>query len=334
MEQVGKMSTNISFTIDEDLLEAAGTVVPGEKSPLSILKGNGSTIAKDRMARLGSSGVVDANGKAREEYRPVLEALSRARALTTLRYCAGSRLYEIVVSFSGDQGTGSLAVSALHGDHEVTVQSPAAVEEVFTFLDQNIGHSKQASADFSGKFSADEAVALFALADLERSALLHALADETDLKDRAFELPAIIGRAVNRKESFQSLSFVVQSRLGLSAPPQPAQVKSGLKALTDKKLVTQENTKYQLIEALSLVAGRLPVIDGFVTVEIGRLDSNDNLVYASFTALVGGVNDILYFEPHNNGIIVKSISGMQLVGLIAKALTDPGMVKLPAPGRR
>lgn len=324
------MSSKTSLAIDEDLLDALGQAVPGQKSPLSILdvKATGK-VAAEKTARLQSAGIIDAAGNVKPQYLQVLDALAKARNVATLKYTAGSRLFEFIVSFPDSKS--SPAISVLHDSNQLIIEAPAAVEEAFTLIDQNIGHSKLASSNFSSKLSVEEAMALFALMDLERAANLRAIADGAALKSKAYDLSAIMGKVVNRKETFQSLEFVLQSGLELAAPPTSAQVESGLKSLVDKKLVTQEGSKFRLSEELSHLAGRLPIIDNYVSLESGRLDPNDKLIYANFTALQAGVNDILYLENHDQEVVVRSISGMQLVGLIAKFLNEPDAIKLPTP---
>ena len=321
------MSSKISLTIDEDLLDALGQVVPGEKSPLSLLDVKRAKVGADKMSRLQSAGLIDATGKIKQEYRQVLDTLAKARNVATLRYTAGSRLLEFIVTFAETKNSPSISV--FHNNNQLIIEAPAAVEDAFTLIDQNVGHSKVASNNLSQKFSKQEAIALFALMDLERAANLRAIADETALKTLAYDLSAIVDKVVNRKETFQSLEFVLQSGMDLPTPSTPAQVEAGLKMLVDKKLVNRETNKYRLSQELSLVAGRLPIIDNYVTVEAGRFDQNNKLIYANFTALQAGVNDILYFENQGEQIIVRSVSGMQLVGLIAKFLNEPDAIKLP-----
>jgi hypothetical protein len=322
------MSSKISLAIDEDLLDALGQAVPGQKSPLSLLnvKGTGK-VAAEKMARLQSAGIIDAVGNVKQDYRQVLDALAKARNVSTLKYTAGSRLFEFIVSFP--ESKSSPSISVFHDGNQLIIEAPASVEKAFTLIDQNVGHSKLASSSFSGILSTEEAMAVFALMDLERAANLRAIAGGTALKSGAFELSAIIGKVINRKDSFQSLEFVLQSRLDLAAPPTSAQIESGLKSLVDKKLVVQEGSKYHLSKELSHFAGRLPIIDNYVTIESGRLDPNDKLIFASFTALQAGVNDILYLENRDQEVVVRSVSGMQLVGLIAKFLNEPDAIKLP-----
>lgn len=326
------MSANISFTIDDDLLEAAGTVVPGEKSPLSLLKGNGSTATGEQAARLKSAGVVDAADKAKAEYIPVLETLARTRMAVTLQFSAGSRLFEMAVAFPG-KGNGSAAsVSLVHDSRKVVVNAPAAAEDVFRMIDENVGHSRMTSSDFAGTFRADEAIALFALMDLQRSVVLRALADEMTPKETSFDLAIVKARITGGKEGYQSLSSVGQAMLGLSSATAAGKAESGLKSLADRKLVVGDGGKYRLAEALKHLAGRIPVIDSFVKVTVGKLDESDRLVYGSFLSLQAGVNDILYVERHGDELDVKAISGMQLSRLIAMSLTEPDFIQPPAAG--
>ncbi len=206
------MSSKISLAIDEDLLDALGQIVPGQKSPLSLLYVKGDAkAAPEKISRLQSSSIIDTAGNVKQEYRTVLDALAKARNVATLKYTAGSRLFEFIVAFP--ESKSSPAISVLHDNNQLIIEAPAAVEEAFTLIDQNIGHSKLASSSFSGKLSKEEAMAVFALMDLERAANLRAIADGNPVKSKAFELSAIAGKVMNRKETLQSLEFVLQSRL-------------------------------------------------------------------------------------------------------------------------
>ena len=161
----------------------------------------------------------------------------------------------------------------------MVVEAPAAVEEAFALIDQNIGHSRYASDNFSGRFSVEESFSVFALMDpIERSANLRALADGVDFESASFELPAVVEKVVNRKASLQSLEYALQSRLALSTPPTSTQVESGLRKLAARNLVARENNKYRLNDQLSHIAGRLPVIDNFITVDTTRLTKLTNSI--------------------------------------------------------
>jgi hypothetical protein len=173
------------------------------------------------------------------------------------------------------------------------------------------------------------ALAVFALMDLERSANLRALADGVPFRSMSFELPAIAEKVVNRQETFQSLEYALQSRANLPGPPSAAQVELGLRRLVDKNLVAKENSGYRLNSQLSHFAGRLPIIDNVLIVESVSLNQDNEPVVANFTALQSGVNDILYFENLNEETIVRSITGMQVVGLVAKFLNEPDTFNPP-----
>ena len=316
-----------SITIPEDLLGALAQAVPGQKSPLSPLNIKDSKSTPNKMSQLKETGILDTMGQVKNEYRQMIDTLAKARTVTSLRYTAGSRFYELIVSFPDAKNQPT--VSALHNNNQLIIETPAAIEEAFTVIDQSMGHSKLSSNNFFAKLTQEEAITLFALMDLARSSNLHALADGTPLKNAAFDLPAIINKVINAKETFQSLAYVIQDQLELSVPTSAPQVEEGLEKLVAKNLVNQKNSKYQLSEELSLVAGRLPIIDGYLTAETGKLTSDGKLIYGNFTALQAGVNDILYFEKHPEEIIVKSATGMQVAGLVAKFLNEPDTIKPP-----
>ncbi len=93
------MSTKTSLTINEDLLDALAQAVPAQKSQLSILNVKASKVAPEKMARLQSAGIIDAAGTIKQQYRQLLEALAKVRNVATLKYTAGSRLFEFIVNF-------------------------------------------------------------------------------------------------------------------------------------------------------------------------------------------------------------------------------------------
>ena len=323
------MINKTSLTIDEDLLAALAQSVPGEKTPLSLLSTNQNDVGTDKMSRLRTAGVTTDSDRVRPEYIQMLDTIAKTRNVASLKYTAGSRLYEFVTSFP--EASDKQSVSVLRDANKLIIESPSAVEDAFTLIDQNIGHSRLASSNFSERLTVEEALDVFALMDLVRSSILRAIADETDLKTLTFDLQAITKKALNQKETIQSLTYVLKSKLKLSAPPTTNQIKAGLKSLVNKKMVTQENDKYKLNDALNHFAGRLTVIDNLVSVDAGRFTDDNRLLNANFTALQSGVNDILYFENHINEIVVKSIPAMALVGLVAKFLNEPDAIKLASP---
>ena len=124
------------------------------------------------MGRLQSAGILDAAGNVKQQYRQVLDALAKARNVATLKYTIReSRLFEFIVTFPESKSTP--AISILHDNNKLIIEAPASVEEAFTLIDQNVGHSKLASNGFSGKLSVEEALVVFALIDIERAENLH-----------------------------------------------------------------------------------------------------------------------------------------------------------------
>jgi hypothetical protein len=325
-KEVKNMSNKIRFTIDEDLLEAVGTVIPGEKSPISLFRGSGQPVTGETMSRIRSAGIIDESGKIKGEYQHAAETLARTRCFSRLKFSAGEKIFEFIVYFPTDN---SVPVSIIHNNNQLMVQEPAAFEEAFSLIDQNTGHSILSSCTFNGEFSQHEALALFALMDLERSTLLSGLAQESDALNAAFDLDMVMNKITNRKEHLQSLEYVIQSRIILNTLPTQKDLESACKTLAEKGFVVRQGEKFRLSDALYAVAGRLLIIDSFVVIETGRLDESGTMSGGSFISLQAGVNDILYIEGHAEEIIVKYITGFELMDLIGKFLSDPTIITTP-----
>lgn len=320
------MSNKIRFTIDEDLLEAVGTVIPGERSPLSLFRGSGHPVTGEMLSRIRSAGIIDESGKIKGEYQHAAETLARTRCFSRLKFSAGEKIFEFIVYFPPDN---SIPVSIIHNNNQLIVQEPAAFEEAFELIDQNTGHSILASCTFNGEFSQHEALALFALLDLERSTLLSGLAQESDAQNAAFDLATVMNKITNRKEHLQSLEYVLQGRIILNTLPTQKDLESACKTLAEKGYVVRHGEKFGLSDALYAVAARLLIIDSFVVIETGRLDESGTMWGGSFISLQAGVNDLLFIEGHAEEIIVKYITGFELMDLIGKFLSDPTLLTTP-----
>jgi hypothetical protein len=320
------MNEKTSFTIDEDLLEALGSLQPGEKSPLSLLNGTGRQMTGDVMKRLRATGITDASGKIKGEYQHAVDILARTRSFARLKFSAGANLLEFIVYFPTDA---SGPVSVLHSGNNLIVEDPPAVDQALALIDQYIGRSILSSTTFNGEFTRPEAIALFALMDLERGALLHGLADGADPANAAFDLPAIVEKVKNPKNTFQSLEFVLQSRIFLEETPTPVLVESGLASLAGKGIVVRKGNSYSLSEALYTITSRFPIIDSFVVAETGKLDQTTTMWGGTFLSLQAGVNDVLYLEGHDQEVIVKCIAAAELLDLVRKILSDPEIITIP-----
>jgi hypothetical protein len=320
------MNEKTSFTIEEDLLDALGTLLPGKKSPLSLLNGTGRQITGDMIAQIRTAGILDNSGKIKEEYQHAVDTLAGTRTFARIRFSAGEKLLEFIVYFPTD---GSSPVSVLHTGTRLVIEDPSALDQAFVLLDQYIGRSILSSTTFNGELTRAEALALFALMDLERTTLLHGLAEGADPQNAAFDLPTIMNRVSNPKNNYQSLEFVLQSRIIPEGTPVPGQIESGLAGLAGKGMVLRQGSQYSLSEALYTIASRFLIIDSFVVAETGKLDQADTMWGGTFLTLQAGVNDVLYLEGHDQEVIVKCIAAAELLDLVRKLLSDPEIITIP-----
>jgi hypothetical protein len=138
-----------------------------------------------------------------------------------------------------------------------------------------------------------------------------------------------MNKITNRKEHFQSLEYILQSRIILSSLPKPKDLESAFNTLVKEGFVVRQGEKIGLSDALYAVAGRLLIIDNYVVIESGSLDESGTMWGGSFISLQAGVNDLLYIEGHAEEIIVKYITGFELMDLIGKFLSDPMLMSTP-----
>jgi hypothetical protein len=322
------MAEKITFTIDEELLGAAGAMLAGEKSPISLLKGDGGPVPGDAAARIKAAGILDASGAIKKEYRHAFDTLAQTRGFARLKFSAGEKIFEFLVYFPADS---SEPVSLLHNGSQLVVEDPAGIDHAFTLMDQHIGHSYLSSATFNGELSRSEALALFSLMDLERRSLLHGLADSTEPLNTAFDLSVIMDQVKNPTKNFQSLEFVLQSRIILDGQQSPDRIGEGLKSLAGRDLVQQQGSRFSLSPGLYEVASRFLIMDSFVILESIRLDGSNTMWGGSFLSLQAGVNDVLYLEGHAEEIIVRCITAGELMEFMNSILSDPAFIAIPEP---
>ncbi len=80
------MSDKTTFTIEEDLFEAIGSILPGEKSPLSLFRSTGLQVTGDMISRIRTAGITDASGKIQPEYQHALDTLAHTRSFSRLKF--------------------------------------------------------------------------------------------------------------------------------------------------------------------------------------------------------------------------------------------------------
>lgn len=321
------MTEKTTFTIDEDLLGAAGTILPGDKSPLSLLQGTESPVPGHAAARLRAAGITDASGTIRQEYRHAFDTLAQARGFARLKFSAGEKVFEFLVYFPADA---SVPVSLLHNGNRLVVEDPAGINQAFMLMDQHIGHSLLSSTTFNGEFTREEVLALFALMDLERKTLIHGIADNAEPQNVVFDLATIMEQVRNPYRNFQSLEFVVQSRIILDGQLTQDRIERGLAGLAGKGLLSQTGSGFLLNDGLYQVASRFLIMDSFMILESCRLDQDNTMWGGSFISLQAGVNDILYLEGHAEEIIVRCITAGELMEFVNNILSDASFIPIPS----
>jgi len=317
------MNEKTTFTIEEELLGAAGAILPVEKSPLSLLRETKNPVPGDASARMQAAGITESSGRIRQEYLRAFGVLAQARSFARLKFSAGDKIFEFLVYFPADA---SAPVSLLHNGNNLVVEDPAGIDQAFMLIDQHIGHSLLSSQTFKGEFSREEALALFALMDLERKTLIHGIADNTEPRNAVFDLATIMGQVKNPYRNFQSLEFVLQSRIIPGDPLTPDRIGQGLAGLAGKGLIQQNDSGFMLGDGLYQIASRFLIMDSFVILESARLDQNNTMWGGSFLSLQAGVNDVLYLEGHAEEIIVRCITAGELMELANSILSDPSFI--------
>jgi hypothetical protein len=315
------------FFVSLAALAGLGRLIPGEQSPISPLL-PGTELTPEQVAALKENGVLDSSGEIASEFLGALETVARAGYYSQVRLDGSGNFLECVVYFSPDFKNSTAVFTTGEG---LLVRSPAPVQDIVLALKQHIGESTLQNLDFYAEIGFDEALALAALIDLRRRALLKGMSEDREPDDKGFTVDAVYSEIV--RESDNAQWFVTLFKEMTGAGHDRGQLDKALGALAAEGLVNIQDGIYRLTDRAGVLAGRFLLLYNLVSLKAGREMTGGNVVQVGFVCLQSGINSILTIQTtEGNKMEITALPAAALFRYVELYLSDPVAIQLLIPG--
>jgi hypothetical protein len=313
-------SDRIAFALAPDLLPILGWFVPGPRSAISPLAPEGTEPPTDaQQAKLRKAGALDDTGTLSKRVLPSLEILAQAPSYTRLRLLMGPRVIDQTrYSIPGSQGAVTLAAA----NEALILRDATPPDAVIAQLRRWTGQSDLYNCKFETLLPPNEALALSAVFDLHRRALLRAMLGMAGEQPFVFDANAV-REAVSRPTRsllwlVNALSFLTGEARTLSE----SDVAASLSGLSQAEHLVPDGTKYRLADDLVYLATRLLILDKIITFEAGVAVGDGHVASTRFLCVQSGVNALLYVEEGEE-VRLASLSALALLSAVRYGLENP-----------
>jgi hypothetical protein len=315
-----EMSSPIQLRLSPDLLPRLGGLAPGPKNALSPFRAPAAQSAAP--GKLEAAGLLDAQGRLKPAFQPLLDALANPSALVNLQVASGGRLQQFSLYYPWNGVPPLLLVNTADG---LLLEYPADRQAVIDGLLNFSSDSALVSFEIDARLPLEAARALAALLDLHRRAAARAFAD--------LAAPGPISATPAELERWTAACPEDPQWFAALLPPLTTPsgwARSGLERLALYGLCQPAGDGFALAGAALALGSRMILIDTLYSVDIARLDTAGQVALASLTALQAGINDLLQIEYLGDEIAIRSLTPLSFILQLEDILEQGGAV-LPDP---
>lgn len=304
-------------TLDREKVESLNSFIH-EKNNLSPLNNFASKESKeDGIELLSKLGLIDPEGNLVEEIQPAINILSNPNAVVKMIFTGGVGTFEQNINYDHtfrNHVSFTVTPASCSIDDETNLQSMLQILEDF------VGKSNLKSINVSIRFNVSEALVLAAIIDMERRSSLRAFVDEIPILHNSYNTN-IIWRIINStSSSIQWFVSVINEIIGEHATLSLAQVQEAINQLITKGVLVQNGGQYQLTGELSLLPGRMIIVDNILSVQASKLNETNGIISSGFTCIQSGVHDLLLLDYNGKEILFETITSARLLQYLERFL--------------
>lgn len=304
-------------TLDRNKMESLNTVIKEKNnlSPLNRFEEKG--VSEEDLSILNRMGMVDSEGKILETIKPTINILSNPHAVVKMVFTGGAGTYEHNINYDKSF---KQCVSFTVSPNDFSIDDEMDPHNIVQIVQDFVGRSNLKSLSVSKVFSKTEALVIASILDIERRASLRAFIDEIPMNRNSYNAN-MIWRIINSTStSIQWFVSIINGIIGENTTLTLQQVQSALEVLKSKGIVEQNGGQYQLTGELIMLPDRMIVVDNVLSVQISRVDDNNEITSAGFTCIQSGVHDLLFLDYDGNDIIFETISSVRLLDYLEQLL--------------
>jgi|GEM_PF-855787 len=296
-------------SFDHEIIEGLCTMVKTKNDLSPLNKFTAKELPKDNIKILQGLDLIDSEMKFTEKATPVANLLSNPYAVAKVFFTGGVGAYEHSIIYDEKF---SKHVSLTVAPDAVTIDDEMEPGSIVEILEDLIGRSNLKSVNIKQVFSVDEALVVAAMLDMERKANLRAFVDEIPFTSNYYTASNIWRIIYSTTPSIQWFVYIINEIVGSNTTLTLQQVETAIKQLAGKGVVTENGSQYRLSADMSLLSGRMIVVDNVLSVQASVQGKNNEIVNSGFTCVQSGVHDLLFLDYNNKDVIFETISSVRL----------------------
>ncbi len=285
-------------------------------SPFAAFAKVAADFNEEDKESLISQGVVAPDGTIQPSALAALNVLSGADGFSRIRIMGTAAPVDKVIYFKENT---ACSVDSAQGYFSVVF--PAVNREAVYMLEEFTGSSRLVNIPFHTSLSPKAAFVFLALLDLHRAANLCALAGEP--KDTVFSVGRIIEKANTEGNSLMWFVNSLKNLTGVVGLSE-TDVKAVVNELKEKNLSGEkEDGVFLAGDGLELAYAFL-IPEYVFSIGYGRMIAGNSCEHSECHVVFCGMHNLLYIDTDRDSIIMETMSGSELLGIMANALQGMG----------
>jgi hypothetical protein len=261
--------------------------------------------------------MVDADGNLVDTIQPTMKLLSNPNAVVKVIFTGGAGTYEHNINYDN---TFHNHVSFTVTPDNFSIDDESNPQSIIKIVEDFVGKSSLKSINILKKLNVTEALIIAAIIDMERRSSLRSFIDEMPVMHNSYNTN-MIWRIINStSSSIQWMVSVIYEVIGEHITLSQRQVQESIDQLVAQGVLMANNGQYQLSDDLSLLSGRMLIIDNILSVQISRQDESAEIISAGFTCIQSGVHDLLLMDYNGRDIVLETISSVKLLNYLERFL--------------
>lgn len=309
----------MNYIFNNDQLEGLNYLINdniGEKNDLSVLNNYGSKeLAEEDKDFFQENNIINNVGDITD--KGLFDVLAKPNAIAKFMLTGGTNKFEYTVSY--DKSKQKNIAFTKTPDYYM-IDNETKRKDIIDMVGNFVGKTNLKSISIKQKFSAEEAIVIAAMIDLERRTILRAFVDELPYTNNKYGVNMTWRMVHGSSKSIQWLVYCISEVIGEDILLKQDQVKDVLDQLKDKGIVSEQYGQYQLSEELSQLANRMIIINNIMTMETMGNNFEEELISAGFTCIQSGVHDILFLDYDGSEVLFETVSSEVLIKYIDEFL--------------
>jgi hypothetical protein len=307
------------FVIDKKLLPLIATLTAQDNNSLSpwaaFDKVSASELLNDSLLQ---AGITDSSGSLNGDYGHVIEMLQRPVRFTRMRLLSGSMILDQIVYSCSPEGE---QVAITPAEDSIHVAWPAPVVLVMAAFREYWGSGVLVSSKLNIETEPHTALVFAAISDLHRRSYF---ADKVAMQSsgsKMFNISDIKDCLTNTPPDGQWLVTVLKQATEECGQLEIDLIHESLNQLIALQVLEKRENAYCLVNDGLSFANSFLLIAQTLTLEIGALKENGEVVQSSMLCLQAGLHDNLCIESDGDMVSLEAVSASYIGSILEAFMT-------------